>query len=604
MAGTKAIRTNKFVNSIGVNTHMSYTDGAYANVANVEADLAYLGITHIRDGVPNANGGVPSANQVTALETLAAAGIKFDLVTSPDVISITQTMQEIEALDAATPGCVIAVEGANEINNQPVTYDGLTGQAAAVAFQKALYTAIKNDPATSGIAVYDFTGGLSDPLTIAGAITRNKNGSYTLTNGQTGFPVTLPPGISTITMTYTGAAGPASGIFGYPGAAQQSSIVYGANGQITYTFDNTTGAAEALYVDFIDYGQTATLTGVDVTGPGSHKNVVKFDPDQSLSGQADYANIHPYSNDGGPLGPLIASNFETAYGTATPGKSVITESGYNTDPNASNGVSQLVQAQLTIGGLLEAYQDGVSETYLYELLDEKADPDDTDTGMHYGLFSFGNTPKMAATAIHNLTTILADTGSDAATFKTGKLDYSIAGATAADHSLLMESSNKVFDLALWNDADAGTSNADSLTISLGKKPENVNVYDVVTGAETSYTGVTSVAVSLGGDPLILQISPKITPANVLAASQMSFVSSGTVTSTSSATAPKIVTGADVTALLATPTSALLPSTGATADADSLKSTLNAGAGIAAALLTRASEIGNYGALVGAAALQR
>jgi len=495
-----------FTASIAINTHLSYTDGAYANVANVAADLAYLGITTIRDAVPNPAGGIPAANQIAAFGTLAADGIKFDLLISPN-LSIAQTIQQIEMVAQDDPGSIIAIEGPNEINNNPVSYAGLSGQAAANAYQAALYQAVKANAVTAGIMVYDYTGGIASPVTVAGSITQNFDGSYTLANGQTGFPVTLPAGLSTISLTYSGQGTAGSGLFSYPGQGQVSPIYNGANGSISYSYDNNSGAAQPLYVDFIDWGSTLTLTDISVTGPGSTANLVTFDPDLSLAGLADDANIHAYPNGNSPIGPVITSNFQTAFGNAAPGPRVITETGYTTDLNVTNGVSQAVQAQQIIDGLFEAYQSGVATTYLYELLDEKPDASDTNSQMHYGLFNADNTPKPAAVAVHNLTSLLSDTGADAASFQPGSLNDTETGATASDHLMILEKSSGVFDIALWNDADAGTTNADPIAISLGQTYQNVTVYDVVTDAAQSYSNVSEVDVALGGDAMIVEIDP-------------------------------------------------------------------------------------------------
>lgn len=534
MPEVQAVSAGAFIDAIGVNTHMNYTDGAYANVANVEADLAYLGIDHIRDSVPNPSGGIPASSQISALETLGAHGVKFDLVSST-AISFSQDIAEIDGLDASTPGSVVAVEGPNEINNWPVTYDGLTGQAAATAFQQALYAAIKGNASTAGVAVYNFTGGLDLPLTVAGVLTPNADGSYTLANGQTGFAVELPPGVSTVTVTYTGPDSPISGIFGYPGGDQRGSVYYGVNGQIRYSYDNASGATQSLYVDFADYNQTNTLTGVSVTGPGSLTNLVTFDPSRSLAGQADDANIHPYPSDGGAIGGAnIAQNLLEAYGSTSPGPTVITETGYNTDPNDPNGVTQIVQAQREIGGLLQAFSSGVSMTYLYELLDEKADPGNANSEMHYGLFDFENTPKLAAIAIHNLTSILSDDSAATGISTPGGLNYAIVGATASDFSLLLQQSSGTFDLALWNNSAVGTTRSVTETVSFGRAgstPEDVNVYDTITGTKISYDDVTRVQLALGGDPLILEISSptvaQITPASLSPQDgTMGFISGG------------------------------------------------------------------------------
>jgi hypothetical protein len=127
--------------------------------------------------------------------------------------------------------------------------------------------------------------------------------------------------------------------------------------------------------------------------------------------------------------------------------------------------------------------------------------------MHYGLFNNDNSPKLAATALHDLTTILADKGANAASFQPGTLNYTQTGGTSADHAMLLETSNGVFDLALWNDADPGTASSDPLTISFGQAYQNVTLYDVVTDASTSYQDVSQLNVNVGGDAMIIQIDP-------------------------------------------------------------------------------------------------
>nr|WP_246805571.1 calcium-binding protein [Rhizobium leguminosarum] len=56
------------------------------------------------------------------------------------------------------PGSVVGIEGPNEVNNWPVSYDGLSGQAAAVAYQKDLSAAVNADPLLKNIPVLGFTG--------------------------------------------------------------------------------------------------------------------------------------------------------------------------------------------------------------------------------------------------------------------------------------------------------------------------------------------------------------------------------------------------------------------------------------------------------------
>lgn len=543
-----ALRAADFDASIGINTHMNYTDGAYANVSNVQADLAYLGISLIRDGMPNPSGGIPYYNQVSAFETLAKAGIRFDLVTGPGGNAIASAEQQIQTQDNATANAVYAVEGPNEINNWPVTYNGLTGIAAATAYQSALYSALKGSAATSAIDIYNFTGGLMPILLGGGTYNRNSDGSYTVTNGQLGFHVTLPTGVSTITMNYTGAgsATPSSGLFGYPAQNQQSSCYAGKNGVIKYTYDNTSGAPKTVYADFIDYGATAKITNVKITGPGSNTNLITFDPNLSLAGQANAANVHMYPNNGGSIGSSINGAFLASYGSVNPGPRVITETGFTTDPNTTAGVTQTVQAQQITNGLLEAYKAGVSTTYLYELLDEKADPNNTNSEMHFGLFNNNNTPKLAAIAVHNLTSLLADTGSTAKTFTAGTLNYTATGANAGDQSMLFEKSTGEFDIALWNDGFAGGSSTDSVKLTLGTTFQSVSVFDLLTGTETSFSNVSQLTVALGGDPLLVQIDS----AAVNAAKAMSFAQPAATAATAASWATTWAPTAPATAVAA------------------------------------------------------
>jgi hypothetical protein len=97
---------------------------------------------------------------------------------------------------------------------------------------------------------------------------------------------------------------------------------------------------------------------------------------------------------------------------------VITETGYYDEPRNpyGSGVDNITAAKLTLNLLLDAASQGVSRTFLYQLRSAYPDPGDTNTDVEYGLFRKDNSPKPMAVAIHNLTTILADPGSDAATF--------------------------------------------------------------------------------------------------------------------------------------------------------------------------------------------
>src|SRR5438094_254597 len=106
MALTTAARVGGFVSSLGVNTHLNYTDGAYANTANVIADLNYLGIHDIRDATPYPYGGAPYQQDVASLNAVAAAGGKIDFIATPGM-SLQTTLGQIDAIAQAHPGAIM-----------------------------------------------------------------------------------------------------------------------------------------------------------------------------------------------------------------------------------------------------------------------------------------------------------------------------------------------------------------------------------------------------------------------------------------------------------------------------------------------------------------
>lgn len=101
----QAYQADKFVDSIGVGIHMTYTDtNYYSQWPLVFNDLQWLGVRHVRDGYYNFPAGTP---YVAEHRQLASAGIKTDYVmpvnsttTSATVASIAQKVGDMEAVEA------------------------------------------------------------------------------------------------------------------------------------------------------------------------------------------------------------------------------------------------------------------------------------------------------------------------------------------------------------------------------------------------------------------------------------------------------------------------------------------------------------------------
>ena len=196
----------------------------------------------------------------------------------------------------------------------------------------------------------------------------------------------------------------------------------------------------------------------------------------SLTNYVDWGNFHPYPGAGNPF------SFPFPYGTiqkyywqgsfpsvnldefpssldiyAPPFASKpmsATETGYATH---AAGISETVHAKYIPRLLCEYFRLGIQRTYLYELIDEFADPQKTDPEANFGLLRHDVTPKPAYTALKSLIGLLQEKGIGA-TFKPSSLDYTLTvGAmpgydrTQYVHHLLLQKSNKDFYLVLWHE---------------------------------------------------------------------------------------------------------------------------------------------------------
>ncbi|MDR3493256.1 MAG: putative Ig domain-containing protein [Ancalomicrobiaceae bacterium] len=398
------MRAASFLDTVGVDTHLHYSDGQYRNVAQVLSELAYLGITNVRDNIGTAG---PTSTPFAPFVTLANAGISFTLMANATSTSAEQAnLQEIANLNSLVPGSVFSVEGANEINNWPVTFNGVSGLQGALDLQSYIYSFVHSSSALSGVKVSYFTG----------------YGAGNVANGPN--PLTTP-------------------------------------------------------------------------------------------GLADLDNQHPYPTNGqAPATPISPTKALTNEPGST-GPAIYTETGYSTVGTGAGVVNQDVQAKYTLDLLLDAAKDGVTKTYLYQLMDAYA-PGSKQGDDGYGLFDYTQTPKEAAVAIHNLTTILKDPGTNAQDFATGSLAYTIQGLPTTANSLLMEKSDGSYELAIWNEPrlwDPTTktelaATTTTVTLQLSGTAAQVNVYDPLSGTSpvSTATNVASLQLGLSDRPLIIEIS--------------------------------------------------------------------------------------------------
>ena len=139
--GTRAVAANDFLSSLGINTHI---DQGY-NSNNYVTDLKYTGIRNIRDSIGNLSSTVALHQQTGALVDINA-GCNLS-----GLISAAQTL--------ASNGALLSVEGPNEPNNFPITYNGQTGGGTGTWLpvaqcQQALYSGVKASPALGQYPVF------------------------------------------------------------------------------------------------------------------------------------------------------------------------------------------------------------------------------------------------------------------------------------------------------------------------------------------------------------------------------------------------------------------------------------------------------------------
>jgi hypothetical protein len=145
---------------------------------------------------------------------------------------------------------------------------------------------------------------------------------------------------------------------------------------------------------------------------------------------------------------------------------------------------------------LAQFAQGFKHTFMYMLRDAGG----SDAG--YGMFLGDYRPKLSATYLHNMTTILADDG-DGVT-ASGRLNYTIQDPPATVHDLLLQKSNGTFMLIVWNERAQGSND---VTVNLSSARPWVKVYDPTIGVASIKVlkDARFVSLTLSDHPVILEM---------------------------------------------------------------------------------------------------
>ena len=175
---------------------------------------------------------------------------------------------------------------------------------------------------------------------------------------------------------------------------------------------------------------------------------------------------------------------------------VTTETGIAINP--SQGITEEIQARMYLNIYLSQFKRGWKQTAIYLLKGRSNEPEHE----KFAFFKLDYTPKQAARYVHNFTTILAD---DKEPASLDKISYSIPDKPETTHDLLLQKSNGHLFLVLWGER-FGSGGSDNITVQLGKKYREVNIYDPTVGTSVlkRFTHTEFVTLSLSDHPVIIE----------------------------------------------------------------------------------------------------
>jgi hypothetical protein len=193
-----------FWDSMGVNTHMYYSDTPYADTAAVVSWLTRLDIRHVRDGLAPGR-----EDEVAALRALGKAGIKSSLLVGAPG---SDPAQLLDVITTQLSGDVEAVEGPNEYWRT-----GSGWQGRLLPFQRTLFSETRSQPdpplvvgpSVGGLNlkqylnrgnIHPYPGGEPPEFNIAGQVSgaRQTSGSAPVWATETGYhdAINMNPGAS------------------------------------------------------------------------------------------------------------------------------------------------------------------------------------------------------------------------------------------------------------------------------------------------------------------------------------------------------------------------------------------------------------------------
>jgi hypothetical protein len=145
---------DSFVDSIGVNTHVSYFDTAYEDYPLIRDSLADLGVRHIRDGVRLTDDPQHNRRIDERYQGLIESGLKLNLILGPVPSRFrTVSREEVAAIaEMAGPGLEM-LEGPNEYDATDLKGENPDWAEELRSYQRNLYQIVKGYSTTADVPV-------------------------------------------------------------------------------------------------------------------------------------------------------------------------------------------------------------------------------------------------------------------------------------------------------------------------------------------------------------------------------------------------------------------------------------------------------------------
>ena len=237
----------------------------------------------------------------------------------------------------------------------------------------------------------------------------------------------------------------------------------------------------------------------------------------SIEHLVDFGNEHIYPAPGQAItsGDALAKKIERCRNTNYPNVPLqFTEMGYNSGEGKNPGyrpTSLSMQARGVPRLLLESYRHGLDRVFLYCLYARH------DTG--FSLLHRDGSPKPAFEAVRDMLRLLSDDRPDATTFDPQPLGLAITSRSDTVHHLLLQRSDGVWLLCLWNDVPGWDPKAKRdlkqervpVTLKIAKAIQHIAAYEPLTrGTDAKKLSLTpdhALTIHIPDHPIILELTP-------------------------------------------------------------------------------------------------